>query len=151
MSFATQSMRYCFCTSARESLNVYRTPPNLGQITRQRIRMNVIGVFDYFQTCTFPRSVDHLCVSASIRIDKIMLMVDSSVHVRLPVRNPTRYVSVSTPFICPDFSTRKNVSQDNGSQSAFVSSENVKHSNFCGSTCTLNRLIAIPETHGPSV
>ena len=100
---------------------VHRTPPNLGQITRQRIRMNVIGVFDYFQTCTFPRSLDHLCVSASIRIDEIMLMVDSSVHVRLPVRNPTRYVSVSTPLICPDFSTRKNVSQDNGSQSAFVS------------------------------
>ena len=44
-----------------------------------------------------------------------------------------------TPFVCPDCGARTNVALNNGSQSAFISPKNVKHTNFCVSTCLLNR------------
>ena len=47
--------------------------------------MNVICIFDDFQTCTSPSSVNHLCVSSINQIDEIMLMVYSFVHVLCPI------------------------------------------------------------------
>ena len=44
--------------------------------------MNVICIFDDFQTSASPSSFNHLCVSSINRVDEILLTVYSFVHTR---------------------------------------------------------------------
>ena len=67
--------------------------------------MNVICIVDDFQTSTSPSSFNQLRASSINRVDEILPMVYSFVHVRLTIGNPTRYVQISTPFIRPYFCT----------------------------------------------
>ena len=61
--------------------------------------MNVICIVDDFQTSTSPSSFNQLCASSINRVDEILPMVYSFVHVRSTVGNPTMYrpIQTSTP------------------------------------------------------